>query len=245
MYHSVTMISDIGYMRNTYTDWHLVPNGRPTIVMPSVKTTYVDIPGASGKLDLSESLTKYPLYDNRSGSLGFIVLNDYQTDETSWAQLYQEIAKFTHGRKLKIYLEDDENFYYEGRVSTTWDSDSSGGWSTVSFDYDLDPYKYWHEPMTATKQTNSAGERWRFGYEQLGSMPTIPKFAVSNVGSVGIDITLNNEELGIIDRTRHISTGGDYQFYDLILSNIHGNNVVTLDVVGSGYVHMRYTRGEL
>ena len=79
MYHSITFGD-----RNTWDDWHLIPSTRPLFNPPDAKTHYVDIPGANGQLDLIESLTGYPLYENRTGSIEFYVANGYE----DWAVLY-------------------------------------------------------------------------------------------------------------------------------------------------------------
>ena len=106
MYHSLTIGN-----KNTYSDWYLVPDGRLSIAPPSVKTTFVEVPGGSGSLDLSQLLTSYPLYKNREGELKFHVLND---KPYTWSELYHEIVNSIHGKKLKIVLEDDPDYYYEG-----------------------------------------------------------------------------------------------------------------------------------
>ena len=73
MYHSITYGE-----KNTWDDWHLLPSTRPLFNPPPTKTKQVDIPGANGAIDLSESLTGYPVYENRTGSTEFYVANGYQ-----------------------------------------------------------------------------------------------------------------------------------------------------------------------
>ena len=82
MYHSITFGD-----KNTWDDWHLVPASRPLFNPPTVKTKIIDIPGANGNLDLSDSLTKYPVYNNREGQIEFIVMNDYW----EWYDAYSTI----------------------------------------------------------------------------------------------------------------------------------------------------------
>ena len=71
-YHSVNFGD-----KNTWDDWKLVPSNRPVIDPPTQKTNYIDIPGADGSLDISTALTGYPVYNDRVGSIEFIVMNDY------------------------------------------------------------------------------------------------------------------------------------------------------------------------
>ena len=130
-YHSIT----IGE-KNTWDDWHLVPTSRPLVVPPNVNTSYVTVPGASGSLDLTETLTGHPTYSNRSGSWEFLVMNGYG----SWEARYSEIMGYLHGKKFRAILDDDPNYYYEGRFSVaSWTSPKD--WSRISINYNVGPYK--------------------------------------------------------------------------------------------------------
>lgn len=141
MHHSVTYGE-----KNTWDDWHLIPTSRPLFNPPGVKTSYLDIPGANGIIDLTESLTGYPVYENRTGSQEYIVSNGYKP----WDVIYSEIMNYLHGQRMKAVLEDDKAFYYEGRFSVNqWKSDKN--WSLITIDYDVYPYK---------KELNSSVEDW-------------------------------------------------------------------------------------
>lgn len=180
MYHSITIKTlpsrGSGSLTfNTYKDWYLVPTGLPVIATPGIKTKIVDIPGANGALDLTESLTPYPLYENRTGSLEFALLQDrfeYYTrynraphsvtsrfgkdDPRLWAIIYSDIANKLHGRKCQITLEDDPDWYYEGRISLNqWKSSTDGKWPLITFNYDLAPYK-----LSTYTSAEASTNRW-------------------------------------------------------------------------------------
>lgn len=124
---------------NTWDDWHLIPTSRPVFNPPSVKEVYIDIPGSNGRLDMTESLAGYPLYDNRTGSFEFIVANGYRP---LWIGGYQKFANWLHGKDLRCVLDDDPSYFYEGRfVMKEWKSNNDGTWSNVTFDYNVYPYK--------------------------------------------------------------------------------------------------------
>jgi len=124
---------------NTWTDWHLIPSSRPEIVTPEVYTNYVDLPAAHGKVDLSEYLTGYPVYKNRSGSLEFYPANGYGF----WAERYNQITNFLHGKKLFMVLYDEPEYFYTGRFKVErYESDGQTNWSTVPINYELDPFKF-------------------------------------------------------------------------------------------------------
>lgn len=139
MYHSVTFGD-----KNTYDDWGLVSSTRPIFAPPPVKTNIIDIPGSNGGLDLTDALNGYPVYENRKGSMEFIVLNKGGTPspkvDRRWEELYSEILNYLHGKKMRAILEDDPGWYYEGRFSVNeWTSDKD--WSRIVIDYDVYPYK--------------------------------------------------------------------------------------------------------
>lgn len=131
MYHSITIGN-----KNTYDDWHLISTSRILVNPPSVKTSYVDLPGGDGSLDLTEVLGGRPTYNNRTGSWTFYVLNGYQ----EWYELYSDIMEYLQGKELDAVLEDDPAYAYHGRFQVdAWRSDPT--WSKIVISYNVGPYK--------------------------------------------------------------------------------------------------------
>lgn len=131
MYHSIT----IGE-KNTWDDWHLIPSSRPLFNPPPVKTNYVEIPGGDGIIDLTTALAGRPVYGNRTGSWDFYVENGFR----NWYDLYSEIMVYLHGQKFQAILEDDPDYYYEGRFDVNaWKSDPQ--FSRIVINYNVGPYK--------------------------------------------------------------------------------------------------------
>ncbi len=131
MYHSITFGD-----KNTWDDWHLIPEKRPLFNPPPVKTSIIEIPGSDGLLDLTTALSGRPLYGNRTGSWDFVVEPGFK----DWTLLYSEIMSHLHGQKMTAVLEDDPSYYYEGRFSVNkWDSDRD--WSRITIDYSVGPFK--------------------------------------------------------------------------------------------------------
>lgn len=130
-YHSIT-IGD----KNTWDDWHIVPSSRPLVAAPTVKTSFVSLPGGDGSLDLTEVLAGRPTYERRTGSWEFIVMNDYG----DWATRYSEIMAYLQGKEYSAILDDDPDYYYRGRFSVNeWRSEPY--WSRIVINYNVDPYK--------------------------------------------------------------------------------------------------------
>lgn len=206
MYHSIT----IGDM-NTWDSWHLIPKSRPLFNPPSVKTNYIEIPGGDGSLDLTTALAGRPVYKNRTGSWEFYVENGYK----DWSVLYSEIMTYLHGKKLKAILEDDPDYYYEGRFAVNaWKSDPN--WSIITIDYEVAPYK---------RSLISAGNDWLWdtfnfetdvirSYENLpvdgsltvvvvgDSMPVPPTIVAS---TTGMTVTYNDETYTLTKGSNYIS----------------------------------------
>ena len=132
MYHSVTFGN-----KNTWDDWHLIPASRPVIAPPKHNSNMVTIPGMNGAVNISEVLTGYPTFANRTGSLQFYVANDYWS---RWDVAYSTIMSYLHGQSMRMVLEDDQSYYYEGRFTVNqWQSGQTN--SMITIDYDVYPYK--------------------------------------------------------------------------------------------------------
>lgn len=132
MYHSITFGD-----KNTWDDWFLVPSSRPVFNPPTPKTTYIDIPGADGQLDMTQALTGEVTYEPRKGSIEFIVDNWHR----EWYELYSEIMDYLHGQTIRAVLEDDPAHYYEGRFTVNqWKSEPVN--SKIVIDYIVHPYKF-------------------------------------------------------------------------------------------------------
>lgn len=132
--------------RNTWRSWGLVPNARPTLPHPKQKTRVVEgLNTVDGSIDLSWTETPWPVFENREGSFTFIynpILQDSYNKYKPWIVLYSEISDFLHGRKLRMVLEDDPGYYYEGRFWVeNWTSNTDGSGSTITIGYNVEPYK--------------------------------------------------------------------------------------------------------
>lgn len=205
MYHSITFGE-----KNTWDDWHLVPTSRPVFNPPSVKTKTLDIPGGDGVIDLTESLSGYPVYNNREGSFEFIVLNDFcQIEETyeKWYEVYSSIMDYLHGQQMKAFLEDDADYYYEGRFAVnSWTSDKN--YSKIVIDYNVGPYKWSFGLSNVFKNIAITPVKTIFKFDKsvFGRAPVCPSFIVSTANNLGVSIRFINSKLGI-DYSTTLSDG--------------------------------------
>lgn len=136
MYHSIVLMNASGNARNTWDDWRLIPSAKPTFPMPEFQANYITIPGRSGSIDISNYLTGAPVYSDRNASFKFYALDT----EDDWDERCENIANFVHGQRLKVFLEDDPLYYYEGRV-TFADKNSAEQIPTITLSFVVGPYK--------------------------------------------------------------------------------------------------------
>lgn len=121
--------------KHSWRDYGLILTSTLT-PSPPVKKHEVDIPGADGVLDLSEALGGVR-YSQRTITMTFAFAAGYWYRYTK----NSEIANAIHGKRMKIILDDDPNYYYYGRVNfDSWTVDKSLG--LLSFTMTADPYKY-------------------------------------------------------------------------------------------------------
>lgn len=152
MYHSIklyplsteTQTEFLTQGINTWDKFHIVPTSRPHVEPPELKTNEVDIPGSDGAIDLTETPMGYPTYQNRTGSWEFIIMNDYcQPIETAdeWYTTYSNIMNYLHGKRFRVVLEDDQSYFYEGRLTAS-NFVSEKNYSKITINYNLKPYKW-------------------------------------------------------------------------------------------------------
>lgn len=98
--------------KHTYRDWGLLTKSRPVISPPVPKTKMIAVPGSDTVIDLTESLTGNVCYEMRTIRFEFVTA----AERERWPALYSEIMNTLHGRRIRIIMDDDPNFYYTGRV---------------------------------------------------------------------------------------------------------------------------------
>lgn len=93
---------------HSYDDLHLILS-KVNIPPASAKTTYVDIPGSDGSVDLTEAQGEVK-YKSRGCSFTFTAFpqDDFEEKKT-------EVSNCLNGKRCKITLDKDPDYYYEGR----------------------------------------------------------------------------------------------------------------------------------
>ena len=197
--HSISFVAQDGTTKNTWENWGLIADSRPTLSAPSPKTNiFDDVKMINGDIDLTYSIVPYPLYSNREGSFTFIYNPIFQSlydKEQNWVDLYSEIMRFIHGRNLQMILEDDDDYYYEGRFHVEdWTSNNDGSGSTITIGYSVYPYKKSINEITAIVKmvswpTNSNNFKPKNEYTD-GQWNSTGKKYLSDVGQAPIIPTI-------------------------------------------------------
>ena len=183
MYHSMAFNID-GTIVNTYDDWKIVANPRPHIAPPKQKRKTIEVPGRDGVLDLSTSLTGYPVFQNRTGTIEFTVLNRFFNPVltySEWYETYSKVMDFLNGKSGRCILEDDPSYEYTGVFSVeSWKTEKS--YSKITIGYDLNPYKRLIQSTLGDTEWNP------FGYD-FSKHPQTGVFSASGNGNVVISLS--------------------------------------------------------
>ncbi len=184
---------------NTWRDWHMVPTSRPSVNPPKTRTRHVTVPGRDGTLDYTQAMGGI-YYENRTGTWEFAVYHEVNESlGMSWADVYSDILTNLHGQELQVFLEDEPEYFYTGRVMVKeWKSDK--WFSTVILEYDLDPYKWSVDRYDALglhdKVTNEYNwKRYAVWFEF--PVPIISVFTKKPVNRFGAYIKFDNRDIEI------------------------------------------------
>ena len=80
------------------------------------KTTYVDIPGADGALDLTEANGEVR-YSDRTHKFTFTMNPAGDLSEAAWEAKMTEVSNRLNGRAFRITLDKDPDYYWQGRCT--------------------------------------------------------------------------------------------------------------------------------
>jgi hypothetical protein len=176
--------------------------------------------------------------------------------------IYSEIMKHIHGKRLEAILEDDPYYKYEGRFSVG--SITPGAdWSTIEISYDVSPYKkstlssvdanwVWDtfsfvdgvigQSAFSNIQVNTTNRVINFNKEMIGDEPISPKFIITSTNGQGVYVRLVNPNLGI-DVT-NLLPNGERSNPDYVL---YGDNVdmYLRTSSGTGSVSIVFNQGRL
>lgn len=208
---------------HSFEDLNLVFTNPGSAIPPAkAKTTYVDVPGADGSLDLSDTHGDVK-YSDRDCTFEFSVL---PSDDTDFEEKKTEISNLLNGKKCKITLDTDEDYYYQGRCSVN-EHLQNRHLKTFTISAKVRPYKYKQEVTTVTVKLTEAAQKIILSNGRKSVSPSIECTNDNTVISFG-DVAFN-------------LSAGTHKVLDIML--VEGDN--TLTVSGTGSVTFSYQEGEL
>lgn len=186
------------------------------------KTSYVDVPGADGSLDLTEAVGEVK-YSDRDIRFTFTMLPDsVQTFEDKRT----EVVNLLNGRVFKITLDRDEDYYFRGRCSVdSYDVDRNHHQIVISVK--ANPYKF---KQNVTRKTIQLSETPQTVLMANGRKSVAPSITCTN----------NNTAVEFNGGVYRLSQG-THKVLDILF--VEGNNKVT--VYGLGSITFEYQEGEL
>lgn len=120
---------------NTYEDWGLILNNVENS-LPTPKTDYIANSGGDGTIDNTEVLEEIK-YNDRAIKFTFTMRDKFNDIE----EVKSKIANYVHGKKFKITMYRDLDYYYIGRISME-DFAINKATGTFKLVATCKPYKY-------------------------------------------------------------------------------------------------------
>jgi len=182
------------------------------ITPPAVKENYVDIAGGNSSVDLTEAVSGVTFED---GSISFMF--------TLYSRQQKDRMKDNlHGKRLKIILERDPDFYYDGRLSVTKE-EMLGSLFVLYIEARVYPYKM-ENHMTIHTEDISFRKEIILLNSRMPTMPTIIVKGRIRIAYSGISLILNS---------------GEYQIPEITLYE----GINRLEVSGDGNIQLKYRKG--
>jgi hypothetical protein len=174
-----------------FNDLSLIATAPLVVPPPTQKRNTLEIPGKNGLIDLSTVLTGFPVYSNRSGSWQFIVDNSdpqVNPDET-WVQRYNKVLNSLNGRNMKVYLDDDPEWYYEGNIQVSeWSP--THPWASVTIGFDFEPYR--KSIFTSEMEFIGDGSSVNYYFRRGTGFNTNYEYPAQTAGQPRVYATLSN-----------------------------------------------------
>ena len=126
-------INDVDMLKT----YRMALKDRHCVQPPVPKTSYLDIPGADGSMDLSTVNSGHVVYERREITLNFGC--GYPANQ--WPSVFSEILRKFHGQEGKLIFDDDPGYYYIGRMTVS-DYQRVRNLGTFTITVQADPYKY-------------------------------------------------------------------------------------------------------
>lgn len=204
----------------SYTDFGLILS-QVEIPPAEPKTTFVDVPGRDGALDLTEALGEVK-YNDRDIEFVFSIL---PSETMTWEEKQTQVSNALNGKRCKIILDRDAGYYYSGRCTVSrYEKDRN--LKQIAVSARVLPYKY--------KLLETAASFALTGEEQTVTLVNGRKSVAPTIECTGSAV------IGFNGNTYAVNAG-TVKILDIRL--VEGDNILTLS--GSGTIKFTWQEGEL
>ena len=222
--------------KHTYNDFDLIMT-KYYIPEPEVKRNVIDLPFASGSIDITDATGETP-YADRDGLEFEFVKKD--GDYSGWDSIVQDLAMHLHGKSLHMISDNDTAYYYVVRLQVDWNK-SNKHWGTIVLSGTAEPFKYsivasnepwiWDTFNFVNGIINSTSDLVINGGRTVvlsaGGILTPPTFTVTQTNGLGIRYG---------SKILQMNRNGKYKFPQIKV----GESAYTIEFVGSGRVSIEY-----
>lgn len=206
---------------HSYKDLNLILTSGVKIGTPDVKTEEVEVLGSDGTIDYTEYFGEI-FYKNRSLTFPFTIKAKTPEDID---QVYKDVCKKIHGKKVEIVLDWDTDYYFKGRI-TVGELTHQKRIGTFTITCDCEPYRYKND-VTVSACAVSGTTTVTYINDQKN---VTPQFKISS------PMTISFENV-----TTTIKTDGTFTVPGIVFKE--GENVVTY--TGNGTVEVSYQERRL
>lgn len=202
-------------------DLRLIPQS--IAVSPAApKTNLVSIPGGNGSVDLTEALGVGVSYKDRTIKWTFTLY-----PRTDWPSKRSEVSNALNGKRMKIVLGDDPEWYYDGRVCVT-NHKSSKLYHQISVSATCAPYK---RRRMESRVDAELSDEFRYLMCNIGQMPLVPL------------ITVGQETTIVYGESSFTVSAGTHTIPALLMS---GTQTIRAKVAeGTGTISITWREGSL
>lgn len=160
---------------HTWRDFRAVIQNADVVGSPAPNTSYVEVPGGNGHIDLTEALTGDVTYSNRTLTLQLAL----KTTPALWPQVTNRIYNALHGRAVQVILDEEPTHYFYGRADVESAARTRNA-GQVAISVDCDPYRY---EIEETEVTFSGTGEWQCSLSN-DRMWVVPAITSTNACSV-------------------------------------------------------------
>ncbi len=155
-----------------------------TLSPPTPKTYTVDVPGADGSIDLTESLTGDIVYENRKQQFNFYLIEPENFEKTKTL-----VSNFLHGKAFDYRMTMDPEYTYHGRFTVdSYSHQASPYLAVIKISIEAEPYKL--KERRIYKLNACGGKKYQFISGRKPVRPIVETTQATKVTWNGIQIQL-------------------------------------------------------